>query len=290
MKIKFLMLIMALAIFTSPIVAQESKVEKKTIKAHDGLPIACEIRGKGETALVFIHGWGGDHEYWKKQVDEFAPNYTVVAIDLAGHGQSGKDRKEWKVADLAHDVETVVKELGLKRVILVGHSMGGPVSLMAAKRLPGIVIAVVGSDTLQNAEFKMPEDAVKGFLQMFETDFAGTVGGMFGQMLNAKADPQLSKWLGDKAAAQNQKMAIGLMKDMFTLDTVVLFKEAKVPIRCINSAGGYAFHRPTETEINKKYADFNVVTIAEVGHYPMLEKPDEFNQKLRDILKEVNKQ
>jgi pimeloyl-ACP methyl ester carboxylesterase len=65
-----------------------------------------------------------------------------------------------------------------------------------------------------------------------------------------------------------------------------LLKEAKVPVRCINSAGGYKFFAPTAVETNKKYADFGAVTIDDVGHQPMLEKPDEFNRKLRDVLKE----
>ena len=72
----------------------------------------------------------------------------------------------------------------------------------------------------------------------------------------------------------------------WSLDTKVLFKEAKTPVRCINSSGGFKFHNPTEIEVNKKYADYNAVLINDVGHYPMLEKPDEFNKKLREILKE----
>src|SRR5262245_48775071 len=134
---------------------------KKTVKASDGLSIACDVRGKGETALVFLHGWGGDREYWKNQADAFAADYTVVTVDQAGHGASGKDRKTWTIESLAGDVESVVKDLGLKRVILVGHSMGGPVALMAAKKLPGTVVAVVGVDTLQDAEMKRPEELVK---------------------------------------------------------------------------------------------------------------------------------
>jgi hypothetical protein len=63
-----------------------------------------------------------------------------------------------------------------------------------------------------------------------------------------------------------------------------LLQEARTPVRCINSAGGYQFFTPTAG--NKKYADFNAVTIEEVGHYPMLEKPAEFNHKLRGALKE----
>src|SRR5262249_13910293 len=140
---------------------KDTKPAKKTIRAEDGLSIVCETRGKGGTALVFLHGWCGDRAYWKNQVDAFAPDYRVVALDQAGHGESGKDRKVWTVSSLAGDVEAVVKELGLKRVILIGHSMGGPVALRAAKRMPGTVVAVIGVDTLQNAEFKMPKEVTK---------------------------------------------------------------------------------------------------------------------------------
>jgi multidrug efflux system membrane fusion protein len=58
-------------------------------------------------------------------------------------------------------------------------------------------------------------------------------------------------------------------------------------VRCINSAGGYKFFTPTAVETNKKYADFGAVTIDGIGHHPMLEKPDEFNRKLREVLKEL---
>src|SRR6185369_9062618 len=70
----------------------------KTVTARDGLTIACEARGRGDTALVFLHGWCGDREYWKRQVEEFAADYQVVTLDQAGHGESGKDRKAWTVA------------------------------------------------------------------------------------------------------------------------------------------------------------------------------------------------
>jgi pimeloyl-ACP methyl ester carboxylesterase len=67
---------------------------------------------------------------------------------------------------------------------------------------------------------------------------------------------------------------------------VTAFKEARVPVRCINSAGGYQFFTPTAVETNRKYADFGAVTLEGVGHYPMLEKPHKFNRSLWDVLKE----
>jgi pimeloyl-ACP methyl ester carboxylesterase len=260
---------------------------KKTVKANDGLSIACDVRGQGDTALVFLHGWGGDREYWKNQADAFAADYTVVTVDQAGHGASGKDRKVWSVEALAGDVAAVVKELKLKRVILVGHSMGGPVALLAARKLPGTVVAMVGVDTLQDAEMKRPEDLVNSLTAGLEQDFKGMVDGMFDGMLAQSSDPKLKGWLGEKAASREPAIAVALMKDLFALDTKKAFREAGVPVRCVNSSGGYRFFTPTAVETNKKYADFDAVTIADVGHYPMLEKPDEFNRKLRAVLADL---
>lgn len=263
------------------------KAEKKTFQAADGAKIIGEVRGKGETALVFLHGWGGDREYWKNQVAAFAADYRIVAIDQAGHGESRTERKDSSVGALAADVETIVKDLGLKRVILVGHSMGGPVALAAAKRLAGTVVGVIAVDTLQNAEAKFPPDVAEKLLASIEKDFKGTIeGGFFTGLLPEKADPELASWLAKKAEAQEPKMAMALMRDIFTLDTAKYLSEAKVPVRAINSGGGYAFFKPTAVEINKKYADFTAVSMDGVGHYPMLEKPEEFNRALREALKE----
>ena len=264
----------------------DPKPVKKTFRADDGLEIVGEVRGQGDTALVFLHGWGGDREYWKNQVGVFATDHCVVAIDQAGHSESGEGRKVWTADSLAGDVEAVVKALGLKRVILVGHSMAGWVALLAARRMPGTVVAVIGVDTLQNAEFKLPEEVKKPIFDGVEKDFKAAVRTMFDGQFPEKADPEVKKWVQTKAEGQDAKMAIALMRDLFGLDTGKLLKEAKVPVRRINSAGGYKFFTPTAVETNKKYADFGAVIIEGAGHYPMLEKPDEFNPRLRDVLKE----
>jgi pimeloyl-ACP methyl ester carboxylesterase len=222
----------------------DAKPVKKTIRADDGLDLVDDVRGQGDTALVFLHGWCGDREYWKNQVGVFAADYRVVAIDQAGHGESGKDRQAWTADGLAGDVEAVVKALGLKRVILVGHSMAGWVALLAARRMPGTVVAVIGVDTLQNAEFKLPEEVRKSILDGVEKDFKGTVRVTIAGLLPEKADAELKTWLQTKAEGQDPKMALALMRDLFGLDTSKLLKEAKVQVRCINSAGGYKFFTP----------------------------------------------
>ena len=286
--IEFLVATACLSFLVYSVNAAEThaKPDRKIIRAEDGLNIVCEVSGKGDVALIFLHGWCGDHEYWKNQVEAFDAEYRIITLDQAGHGESGKNREHWTINALAQDVESVVKALDLKRVILVGHSMGGPIALEAAKRMPGKIIAVIGVDTLQDAEFKMPEEVSKQFLGNFETDFKGTMRFAFDSLVAEKTNSELKNWLLSRAEVQDQKMALPLIRDLISLDTRAQMKEAHVPIRCINSGGGYQLFRPTAVETNRKYADYKAVIIDEVGHYPMLEKPAEFNEKLRNVLKE----
>jgi pimeloyl-ACP methyl ester carboxylesterase len=265
-----------------------ARVTKGLVRTGDGLNLVYDVRGKGDTALIFLHGWTGDRVWWKHQLDAFAGDYLVVALDQAGHGESGKDRKAWSVQGLGADVEKVVKELGLKRVILVGHSMGGPVSLAAAKRMPGTVVAVIGVDTLHNAEYRWPEDQTKQFLDGFEKDFKGTLRTALEGMLPENADPELVRWIVTRSTSQDPKMANGLMRDMAKMDVKVLLKEAGVPVRCINAAPEFKFGLATAGDVNGKYADFKAVIMKGVGHFPMLERPGEFNAKLREVLKEFD--
>src|SRR5262245_56964945 len=110
----------------------------------DGIPIHYDVQGNGAIALVFVHGWCCDRRSWDQQIAHFAPRYTVVCLDLAGHGASGRDRTQWTIPAFGQDVVAVVEQRGLGQVVLIGHSMGGPVIVEAARCLPAAVIGVVG--------------------------------------------------------------------------------------------------------------------------------------------------
>ena len=67
---------------------------KDVATSPDGIPIAFEVDGSGDHALVFVHGWSCDRSYWAKQLPAFETRYRVVAMDLAGHGESGSGRAD----------------------------------------------------------------------------------------------------------------------------------------------------------------------------------------------------
>ena len=258
--------------------------ETGKIQVGDGVAISYTSEGRGDPAIVFIHGWTCDHTHWRLQIPEFRKSFRVIAIDLPGHGASVADRKSWSIDGLGADVATLVRGLGLEHVVLVGHSMGGPVALAAAPKLRGILWGIVAVDSVQNVEFIAPSDVVSRILKSFEDDFEAAwtrfMSGFF-----ADPDSQILKSILEKPYGFDQKAARLLLADYNRFDSKLALAAAGVPVRAINAADGF----PTAVEINRKYGDFDAVLMSGVGHFLMLEKPVEFNRHLRIIIDRLKK-
>lgn len=255
-----------------------------TVKSADGVAIEYEVRGAGPVALVFIHGWICDRTHWRHQVDAFAAGHTVVTLDLAGHGNSGKDRDDWTADRFGADVQAVVEALDLPRVILVGHSMGGQVALEAAARMPERVLGVVGADTLHNVETAVDPDQWNSLMKMYEADFAGTCANFVKYMFpEPTEDTGLSDWVRGNMCDADAEIAIAIGRQMPSFDQSAMLAAAAVPVRCINS-GKTAV---TDIEANLRYGDYNAVLMDGVGHFVMLERPEEFNRLLAEAVEEL---
>ncbi len=257
-----------------------------TVAAPDGVSIAYTVSGNGSPALVFIHGWMCDQTYWTDQAAAFSETHTVVTIDLAGHGKSGIGREGWPLMAFGADVEAVVEALGLDRVILIGHSMGGPVVLEAARLMPDRVIGVVGVDTLQDADFKYDPEQVAPFLAPFKSDFPGTCRGLVASMFLEDADPALVERIAADMSAGPPEIGIALLRGHIDFDPAAAFTAvpAAIPIRCINSTM-YA----SNIESNRAYhEDFDVITMDGVGHFLMIEQPEEFNTHLTQVVAAIS--
>jgi sigma-B regulation protein RsbQ len=288
MKTRLLPVLLILALNFSSGCGRPS-VLKRTVRAKDGTPIVYEIRGKGPTALVFVHCWSCNRNYWRNELKPFSKDFQVVTLDLGGHGESGKERKDWKIMDLAGDVDAVIDDLKADRVVLIGHSMGGPIALKAAADRPQIVAGVACVDTLQNAEQPPPKEMFDSATAKMEADFPKAMKELLPVIFGKNADPKLVQWGIDQALKTDPKIAIALFRNIATLDLKGLMSEAHVPIRCVSAEASPPMGTRTATAVNKKYADFDVIEMANVGHFPMLERPGEFNQKLRQAIDEILK-
>jgi pyruvate dehydrogenase E2 component (dihydrolipoamide acetyltransferase) len=104
----------------------------------DGWQLRILRQGEGAEAVLLVHGFGGDLTTWLfNQSALAADGRLVVAVDLPGHGGSTKDVGAGDAGALADALVALVGALGLDRVHLVGHSLGGAVCALAAARLGG---------------------------------------------------------------------------------------------------------------------------------------------------------
>lgn len=260
-------------------------VSEGTVPSADGVPIHYTVSGDGLPALLFIHGWSCDATYWDGQVATFAPTHRVVTVDLAGHGRSGRDRAAWSMEAFGQDVRAVVEQLGLPRVVLIGHSMGGYVAVAAANALPGRVAAVIGVDTMQDVERVITPEMLAPLIAGMKADFPTVTKQFVTQMFPAGADSALVAGVAGRMASAPPAIAIPVFQALFAYDLKTGFAGVKAPIREIN-----ADRNPTNLAGNRRHAaDFDAVILEGVGHFPQLEKPAVFDAALAKVLAEVAK-
>ena len=260
-----------------------ASIVRKTCQAPDGVTIVYSAGGAGHTALVFIHGGLADRTFFDGQLRAFGDRYRVVALDLAGHGESGANRVKWGIPEFGADVKAVVEAEGLKRVILFGNSLGGPTAIEAALLLPDRVLGVVGIDTFQRLDVSMTMADARQRAEAIRADYAGSVNRMVRTLFHPDADPA---FLAD-AERRMQKTSPGSAYQIFLslgeYNLATSIRKLACPLRAIN---GDLF--PTDVDSAREIiVDFDAVVMEHMGHYPMLERPAEFNGHVRKIAQEL---
>lgn len=145
------------------------------------IPLAARDHGGDGPAVLLLHGLGGTLEAWDALAPLLARRHRVVAVDLRGHGLSGDGPWEWDA--VLGDLEAVVKHVRLDRPAIVGHSLGGMLALMWARRHPECP-AIVNLDGLRSAENDpgnypgMAQDALKTALDQLKATFDAQAAAM----------------------------------------------------------------------------------------------------------------
>ncbi|MEX1022563.1 MAG: alpha/beta hydrolase [Dehalococcoidia bacterium] len=125
--------------------ANPTKPRDEFIEAND---LRFHYREWGDTrsrhALLLLHGYAATSEIWTDVAVDLAREFRVIALDQRGYGQSDRaDDMDYTRASQLEDIEAIVEALGLRSVTLVGHAMGGAVSICYAAEHPEVVTALV---------------------------------------------------------------------------------------------------------------------------------------------------
>jgi pimeloyl-ACP methyl ester carboxylesterase len=255
-----------------------------TARSDDGVTIHFQVHGKGSPTLVLVHGWALDRRLWDGQVPPLAARHRVVTLDLAGHGESGRQRAQWTMAAFGPDVKAVVEAVNASQVVLIGHSMGGPVVLEAARRMTERVKGVVLIDTLLDVEQRSSPEEVEAYASQLEADYKTTVTQMSAEYLFTPSTPEaVRERVLSHATAMPPGISIALLRQSWTYDPLPALREIKAPIRAVN---GDKF--PTNVEVNRRHMPgFQAIIVTGTGHYPMLEDSVRFNSALDQALNQV---
>jgi pimeloyl-ACP methyl ester carboxylesterase len=133
----------ALILLAACFVSAQNPDKKLTFAKLNSTQIHYESHGKGKEALVLVHGWGCNLNHWRDQIPELSKRNRVIALDLPGHGLSDKPETNYDMDLFAAAIEAVMKDAGVERAVLVGHSMGTPVARQFYRKYPQKTLAIV---------------------------------------------------------------------------------------------------------------------------------------------------
>jgi long-chain acyl-CoA synthetase len=206
-----------------------------------------------QRTFVFIHGFGGQAEQWHYQMQMFAVENRVIALDLRGHGLSDKPRDGYDMPQILEDLETALTLLKVKgKIVLVGHSFGGAVVTEYAVKHPDrverlVIIATAGEFKLQpmlNLALRLP-------LWMLRLVGPFTRKWLFAppHVLKSLYVGNLSKWNGWEK-----------------------FKSIAVPTLVIRGHRDLVFERPLFEKVTGSIPGAEEADIGVSGHLVMLER------------------
>lgn len=232
---------------------------------------------ESDEAVVMLHGWGANIELFKNAAEPIATKYLVAAPDMPGFGETPEPPFPWQVDDYTDFVVEFIKNLGLKKVILLGHSFGGRViiKLVTRDNLPFTVSRIILVDAAGIRPEKTPEQERKEKIMKI------------GKKL-LSATPKLVEKMQSMVGSADYKAASPLMKKVLinvvnedlshllpkisaetlliwgTLDTATPIKDAEMMESLIPDAG--------------------LARIEGVGHFSFLENPIVFDAIIESYL------
>jgi pimeloyl-ACP methyl ester carboxylesterase len=246
----------------------------------DGNRIHYKSVGSGREALVLVHGWSGDLNAWRFQVPELARRARVIVLDLPGHGASDKPQTAYSMDFFARAVDAVMRDAGVDRAVLAGHSMGTPIIRQFYRLYPEKTLGLIAVDgALQNLYSGMLDPVI---VQLRGPGYKDVSSKFIASMFPNPGTEALRDATLATTAATPQYVMVGSFEGM--RDPAVWNDDPiRVPLLVVNAKA--SFWTSEYVEYVRKLApqvDYRV--IEGTGHFVQLEKPRELNAAILEFL------
>ena len=246
-----------------------------------GVRLAYDVAGAGDPPMVFVHGWCCDRSYFTPQVTHFSASHTVATMDLRGHGDSDRPAPgpgAYDIDVLAEDVLAVAAAAGLRRPVLVGHSLGALAGLVCAAR-PGAIRALVMVDPAP-----ITNEPAKAFFRdsvaAVAADGDRSWRTAFVKAMFLPTDAVRRQAIIEAVPATAPGIAADVLRAMGEFDGAAVLGGATVPVLSIGSAG------PANSAADLRQA-CPAITIGQTvgsGHFIQLEIPGQVNAMIERFL------
>jgi len=253
------------------------------------LPVVC-LDGKqisywvgkgippGREVVLFIHGAGGGQFTWSYQKAFFEKQFSPIIIELPGHGESGGEGEN-EIGRYAGHVRAFLKTLGLAKVFLVGHSMGGAIVQTMALSYPEMIKGIVLAGT--GVKLRVFPTILDGIKNRFEE----TVRNIVRFAYSRKASPELIERGVEELKRCKPEVLYG---DFLACDRFDLINEVeKIDLPTLVICGNEDELTPVKYSqfLHSRIEGSRLEIVPEAGHMVMMEAPEAFNEKVGEFIR-----
>jgi pimeloyl-ACP methyl ester carboxylesterase len=247
-----------------------------------------ETYGQGQP-VILLHGWLGSWSYWLDTMEALGYNYRLYALDFWGFGDSGKRRERYLIDDFVELVDQFMERLGIIQAPLVGHSMGGTVALSLALRWPGRVckVAVVGSPVVGSSLNIFLHLAGHPWIayMVWHMPTALRLGI---KLFSPKITREWRKWYDMQIEDLSRTTLEAFFTSIASLRRVDLrasLPVLRLPVMSVNGVRDNVVNPDQAALISRYVPGARIEMMSASRHFPMLDEPKEFNQRLHSFLK-----
>jgi pimeloyl-ACP methyl ester carboxylesterase len=263
------------------------------LTTDDGKRVYYEDYGSGETAVVLVHGWGMGLRVWDYSLGTLtAAGYRVVAIDHRGCGKSDKDFADVGINAIASDVVALVGQLGLRKVVLNGWSLGGAVVVEAARQLgdtcAGLVLTCAATPCyLQKPDYAYggTDEALAETLEAMLADRVNFLAGLSAGVCASEVSQSVVDWLWAMFMTSSP-LAAQALGELGPLDQREVLAQLDVPVMSIVGAQDAV----VDPQVCRSVADYSpratIVEFEDSGHAPFIDEAQRYNDTVLIFLGE----
>ncbi len=266
-------------------------VSHKAVSFKKG-KVSYSVSGKGR-AVVLLHGFLGSSEIWEKLTQNLAKTYKVVVVDLPGHGASDNFGYVHTMELMAKAVKAVLDELRLKKYVLVGHSMGGYVSLAFAEIYPDHLKGICLFNSTAYADSEEKKKDRNRAIKLLKSDknlyTRTTIQNLFAtkNLRYLKDEIRFATQIAKKVSKQGAVAALEGMKDRPARD--IILGLVTYPVMIVIGELDNVLHPTSLLEQSELIRNKTVLYLEHDGHMSFLENPQLCAKALRKFIRKCYK-